>query len=1227
VSSAYFNPASYDPEAHGAQCSRCPLRGNVVVPRESNAGARVCVIGEAPGEQEENAQRPFVGASGNELVKALRRAGLRRGDVHITNVLLCRPPSNDLKKLLQRISRENKARDKEWRDQKKANEKEGLPAPPPPSLVPTPMECCTPRLEREMADYTDFITLGKTATSAVAGTTTGIQKLRGGLMELGATDRTPLRRVMPTVHPAFVLRAPRWRHVFFNDVVKGVRWFNGDAKWIPPKATYNPSAEELDAFLFGQGKGPYVFDIETDGIESLTAKIRCIAIGTSDEVVCVSLLGKDGFRRFYPEHEEQRIIKVLKDFFEDPTRVKAGHNAGYYDRIVLESNWGIQPSEIIDTILLHRNVESELPHGLAYVASLFTEAPAWKCYDPETEVLTPGGWVKFPELEKGVPVAQWDEGVISFVSPSAYVDQPYAGKMWGLTSQATDLLVSPDHKMIWRSRFSPGLRECKVQDLPKTGMIPHTGVGEGTEEVDENLVKLIVAFQADGSWGWQDKARTRAVRLDFGFTRARKIDRLKGILERLGMAYDERKTGTVNPRTRIWVDYHENIDRLWDLMGREKHFGAWLLRWDLAARLTFLEELPLWDGTKNANATQYTSTKEVNSDWVQACAVISGRSARKATYPSSKKGANPNHRVSLVGLRKRSRDWSKIDNMKREEIDYDGRIYCVSVPAGFLLVRRNGKVTVSGNTDREGNKLSTDAESDEELAEYCVNDTAITARCLVPLVDQVRLRDQVGVWQMDQKVQSVCVDMHTIGMYVDQERRLAKEKALLSRRHELLTEIRDRTGRHEFNPGSVYQVRDLLFDTWKLDPPLDDNEKYTASDDPSTADIVLRSLLMSREVPEDQREIIKLLRYYRKVMKVLGTYVVKLRPWDMGADLGWDEDDDWVDKETRKKYGEVKRGIVDPRTGRMHPGWNAHVAATGRLSSSKPINAQNFPYAMRTMVTAAPGNVLVGADADQLEIRVAAAHWGVEKYLRAFEQGKDPHSMTAFMVFGDRFCQAAGIDPRYFEEAGKLVGKAYDDKGTFIGKGEAKNLRSLSKAVHFASQYMAGVERVHKMIQSTETDNGDGTTDLPYAKLPLRRIRQMRENWLSGATEYEAGWNREITAYRQSGYLAEPVTGRRRDFLDGENPNELANFPIQGGAAGLMNISILQLHEAIPRNKWGPGTGIIGQVHDWIGVECPADKAEEVKGLLEECMNQTHPNLPGVKFTATADVGHSWDEV
>jgi len=132
---------------------------------------------------------------------------------------------------------------------------------------------------------------------------------------------------------------------------------------------------------------------------------------------------------------------------------------------------------------------------------------------------------------------------------------------------------------------------------------------------------------------------------------------------------------------------------------------------------------------------------------------------------------------------------------------------------------------------------------------------------------------------------------------------------------------------------------------------------------------------------------------------------------------------------------------------------------------------------------------------------------------------------------------------------------------------------------------------------------------------------------MDGAPEYQAGWDSEISKYRNAGYLVDPIAGRRRDFLDGENPNELANFPIQAGAAALMNISLLALADLIPRNKWGPGTGIVGQVHDWIGVECPISEAEKVKAQLEDCMNQTHPNLPGVVFTATGSIGNGWDEV
>ena len=910
---------SYDPREHGALCDECPLDGCTPVPPDLGHRATIAAVGEAPGEQEEKFGKPFIGPSGVEFSLAVKMASLDRSDFLITNALLCRPPNNDLKRLLAKISKANRE------EKKKAREEDRKP-----DFIKSPLACCAPRLERELDPFTDFLTLGKTGTTAVTGTHGSIIALRGGLMELDRKVGGDPIRVMPTVHPAFVLRAQRWAHVFRSDVCKAASWFRGTTKWTPPEVTYNPSPEQLQQFLSDESR-LYTFDIETDGIECLTAHIRCIAIGDGDEVMVVGFRSnhrpkdQEGlFLDFYTELEAPAIGSVLNQFFANKGLVKIGHNAGYYDRIVLQAQMGVDPQPVFDTMLLHRNIESELPHSLAYVASLYTDAPSWK-------------------------------------------------------------------------------------------------------------------------------------------------------------------------------------------------------------------------------------------------------------------------------------------------------------------------------TDREGNKIALGGESDKELHEYCSNDVAITARVFAPLVGQLELREQQEVWRSDQKMQEVCADMHTVGMYVDQGRRLAEEKKLLKVRFDLLNQIRDRIEWGSFNPGSVYQMRDLLFARWRLEGHIDasdlkEKDTMTGSGDRSTGDLILRTLLTSRSIPDSQREVIKLIRRYRKCLKVLGTYVVKLRPWNMGADLGWDDEDDWIDKETRKKYGEEKRGIVNPLTGRMHPGYNMHVAVTGRLSSSKPMNAQNFPGSQRKMVVAQPGHVLVGADMDQLELRIAAALWDVQLYLTAFAESKDPHSMTAFAVFGEEFCRASGLTAQQFSYPGKLVSKCYDDKGVFLkgASSDATSMRNLSKAVQYASQYMAAVETVHQLIQKTELPSvdpltkkprDDGTTDLPYAKLPLRRVREMRTNWLEGASEFKSGWEKEINEFRQLNYLREPVGGRRRDFLDGEDPNQIVNFKVQGAAAALMNKAMIQLHEAIPLHRWGPGTGIINQCHDSIVVECPEAAAAEVAGLLEECLNQTHPDLPGVLFSASADVGQDWKSV
>lgn len=77
-------------------CQRCGLgkTRTLTVPGEGPPDARIMLIGEGPGEQEDRTGRPFVGAAGKLLNQLLLRAGLRRPDVFITNIVKCRPPGN-----------------------------------------------------------------------------------------------------------------------------------------------------------------------------------------------------------------------------------------------------------------------------------------------------------------------------------------------------------------------------------------------------------------------------------------------------------------------------------------------------------------------------------------------------------------------------------------------------------------------------------------------------------------------------------------------------------------------------------------------------------------------------------------------------------------------------------------------------------------------------------------------------------------------------------------------------------------------------------------------------------------------------------------------------------------------------------------------------------------------------------------------------------------------------
>lgn len=162
-----------------AGCKRCQLAGtrtNVVF-GEGSPRAELVFVGEAPGADEDAQGRPFVGRAGQLLTKIIESIGLKRADVYICNVLKCRPPGNR-------------------------------------NPLPEEMAMCVPYLERqlELIKPKVICALGKFAAQTLVNTEIPITKLRGRFYHYRGI------KLMPTYHPAYLLRNPSGKKEVWEDM-------------------------------------------------------------------------------------------------------------------------------------------------------------------------------------------------------------------------------------------------------------------------------------------------------------------------------------------------------------------------------------------------------------------------------------------------------------------------------------------------------------------------------------------------------------------------------------------------------------------------------------------------------------------------------------------------------------------------------------------------------------------------------------------------------------------------------------------------------------------------------------------------------------------------------------------------------------------------------------------------------------------------------------------------
>lgn len=325
---------------------------------------KILICGEAYGEKEEEQRRPFVGPSGHLLTQMLSQAGIDRSDCYLTNVFNLRPrPKNDVVNLCG----------------PKAAGIPGLPQLAKGKYVDAKYAPELDRLFSEVRAHEPnlIIALGATAAWAFLHSS-GIKANRGAVAETHPAVSKFLGRtykVLPTFHPAMVLRDFSSRPVVISDLTKAARESAFPEVRRPERTFYlEPVINDLLWFereFMAPGRINSV-DIETKGNQ-----ITCIGFAPDRGVaIVIPIFSPSTNQSYWSPEDEVRVWQIISQWLRDYPSL---FQNGIFDMHVLWRYYGIPtPCAAEDTLLMHHAMQPELQKGLGFLATIYTDEVSWK---------------------------------------------------------------------------------------------------------------------------------------------------------------------------------------------------------------------------------------------------------------------------------------------------------------------------------------------------------------------------------------------------------------------------------------------------------------------------------------------------------------------------------------------------------------------------------------------------------------------------------------------------------------------------------------------------------------------------------------------------------------------------------------------------------------------------------------------------------------------------------
>jgi len=443
-----------------------------------------------------------------------------------------------------------------------------------------------------------------------------------------------------------------------------------------------------------------------------------------------------------------------------------------------------------------------------------------------------------------------------------------------------------------------------------------------------------------------------------------------------------------------------------------------------------------------------------------------------------------------------------------------------------------------------GKKQISFADVDWEIAKkYSEQDAEFTLKLYNYLYPKLQQEGKLlKIYEtIERPLLSVVIDMQKNGININTD----KVKEISDLCKENIDSIEERLTiflGEDFNINSSKQLKEYFID--KLGKEILKKSKIT--NEPSVDKEVL-------EKYAEKDPVAKLILEYRKYKKIYSTFIPALTP------------DDWD---------------LKTKTGKIYASFNQAGTVSGRFSSSSP-NMQNIPrekdeYGIRETIIADKEQILVGADYSQIELRVLAHVSQDSNLLKAYQEGKDIHKMTA---------DACGIT------------------------------RDEAKRINFGLAYGAGINTISKIIEK-----------------PYEESQKYVEKYFETYPKIKDFWDNAKKCIKEKGFV-ETITGRKRrrskEFFDLDSYEQegemrsMINHIIQGSASDVIKLAMVLIYPELENLN----SRIVLTVHDELVISCPSKNKEKIMKILESNMKKAWNNLGfSVPIDVSIKSGDNWDE-